>query len=1071
MLMRIVIDLQAPQSTGSRNRGIGRYSLSLALAMVRQRGEHEILIALNGMFPDTIEPIRAVFSGLLPQENIRVWHAVGPTAAMDGANNGFRESAELVREAFLASLKPDMVHVSSLFEGWIDNAVTSIGALSGNVPTAVTLYDLIPYIHRSIYLETQAIETWYLQKIEYLRRADLWLAISESSRREGVDCLGLPDDRSVNISTDADAIFQPLEISAGMEKLLRQKYGLTRPFVMYTGGIDPRKNIESLIHAFSKLPTTLRKAHQLAIVCSVQPERRHMLEELAVQHGLSREDIAFTGFISEDDLVALYNLCKLFVFPSWHEGFGLPALEAMRCGAPVIGANTTSLPEVIGWEAALFDPHTDGAISAAIERALSDEIFRTELVRRGKEQSQKFSWNASARRVIDAMERFHADRHARAQLKKSAGGRPRLAYIAPLPPVKSGIADYSAELIPNLAQWYDIDVIIDQEDISDAWITANCPVRSISWFVEHADHYSRVLYHFGNSSFHQHMFDLLKGVPGVVVLHDFYLSGMMAGLEVLGGDSYCWARELYHSHGYTALRERFCRGDLEEVAFQYPCSLSVIQQSLGVIVHSPNSLRLANQWYGGDSADWAVIPLLRDAQINGERLVARKALGFSSDDFLVCAFGILGPTKLNHRLLEAWLQSCLAQERGCHLIFVGEHHYGEYGQNLLRIITHSQAAENIRITGWTDRDVYRQYLAAADVGVQLRTLSRGETSAAVLDCMNYGLATIVNANGSMSDLDENTVWKLSDEFTNVQLVEALETLWQDAMRRGQLGEAARNIIVGDHDPQICADQYGEAIEQFYRSAASGAHALPPAIAGLETWELVKSDLMRLAEGIACSMPTRNWQRQLLVDISEFMASDGDIDRQQLGLCVLREWLCNPPVGVRIEPVYATLDQGYRYARNFTLGLLDCPDEVLHDDLVEYATGDIFFGLGLQSQVGLANRQFFQTLRRQGGTVYFVVPDRFRGNMPPHGHWKSAEDLERWFVVVAENDGAFCASKATADELSVWVETNRPEPKRSFKIDWLHLNGDPSVPTLGHRPGSDTVLYCLHRFNSFLMVGC
>lgn len=1063
--MRIVIDLQAVQSTGSRNRGIGRYSLSLALAMVRNRGEHEIFIALNGQFPETIEPIRTVFNGLLPQENIRVWHVVGPVAELNGANAWRRESAELVREAFLASLKPDMVHVSSLFEGLEDDAVTSIGSLSGNIPTAVTLYDLIPYVHRDLYLENQAIETWYLRKVEFLRRADLWLAISESSRREGVGCLGLPDELSINISTDADAHFRPLEVSSRAEKALRSKFGLTRPFVMYTGGIDHRKNIEGLIRGFSKLPAALRRAHQLVIVCSIQPESRRGLEKLVAQQGMSKDEVAFTGFISEDDLLTLYNLCALFVFPSWHEGFGLPALEALRCGAPVIGANTSSLPEVIGWEEALFDPHSDDAIAAAMGRALSDEAFRTELLRLGQEQSRKFSWEKSARRALEAMERFHAEHRPLPQLEKSEGRRrPRLAYIAPLAPVKSGIADYSAELLPDLARLYAIDVIVSQEELADPWIKANCPVRSVQWFIDNADQYERVLYHFGNSVFHRHMFDLLKAVPGVVVLHDFFLSDIVAHMDAPSGSPGCWTRELYNAHGYAALQDRYHCRDRNGVVWRYPCSLDVIQRSLGVIVHSPNSLRLAKQWYGDDVSDWAMIPLLRDSRIDGDKLVARNALGFFPGDFLVCAFGMLGPTKLNHRLLQAWLKSRLALDRACYLLFVGENHHGEYGRDLLKGINHSPAAQNIRITGWVEMDVFRQYLAAADVGVQLRTLSRGETSAAVLDCMNYGLATIVNANGSMSDLDEKAVLKLSDEFSDEQLVAALETLRQDETRRCRMGQAARDIILRHHDPRVCADQYSLAIEKFYRLAASSLPALPAAIAGLQASELGEDTLMRLSEVIARSIPSRKGKRQLLVDISELVQGDGKTTRQRLNHYVLREWLGNPPAGMRVEPVYATVDRGYCYARRFTLGFLGCPDDILQDDPVEYAPGDIFFALDPQPQVVSAHRAFYQALRRQGSKVYFVLNDMLSTIIPVNFHGESADGQGRWFEVVADSDGALCVSKAEADALSAWIETNRSERQRPIKIDWFHLNADADADA-----NADTLLHCLRRFNSFLMV--
>src|SRR5690606_37409989 len=150
-----------------------------------------------------------------------------------------------------------------------------------------------------------------------------------------------------------------------------------------------------------------------AIVCSARDEDRRRLLQLARQHGLNDADVVMTGFVPEEDLIGLYNLCKLFVFPSWHEGFGLPALEAMQCGAAVIGANISSIPEVIGWHEALFEPRSDDAIAAAIERGLDDEAYRKELIRRGNSQAKKFCWDASAHRAITAFEHFHSAQKAK----------------------------------------------------------------------------------------------------------------------------------------------------------------------------------------------------------------------------------------------------------------------------------------------------------------------------------------------------------------------------------------------------------------------------------------------------------------------------------------------------------------------------------------------------------------------------------------------------------------------------------------------------------------------------------
>lgn len=407
--MRIVIDLQAAQGD-SRHRGIGRYALAIALAMVRNRGNHEVIIALNGLFPDTIEPIRASFDGLLPQENIRIWHAAGPVHALDPANTWRRHTAELVREAFLASLQPDVVFLPSLFEGFGDNAVLSIGLIPTKITTAVTSHDLIPLIQSDIYLKPNpTYEAFYREQLSYLNRADLYLAVSESSRQELIKHLGVLPNQVENTAEGADAHFQLLNISNAEKHAIRKNFGLIRQFVMYSGATDERKNHLRLIKAFSLLPPELRENHQLAIVGHLPNAHREKFEAYAKLCGLKPTDVVVTGRVTDEEMVRLYNLCELFVFPSWHEGFGLPALEAMSCGAPVIGANTSSLPEVIGRADALFDPFDEKAISQKITEVLTNSYLRNDLVQHGLEQAKKFSWDKSAKTAIAAIEHWHVN--------------------------------------------------------------------------------------------------------------------------------------------------------------------------------------------------------------------------------------------------------------------------------------------------------------------------------------------------------------------------------------------------------------------------------------------------------------------------------------------------------------------------------------------------------------------------------------------------------------------------------------------------------------------------------------
>ncbi len=420
--MRIVIDLQGAQ-TASRHRGIGRYSLALALAMVKRRQAHEVLIVLNGMFPEIIEPIRAAFWGLLPQENIRVWFAPGPVAHINPDNAWRGRVAEVLRADFIASLKPDVIHITSMIEGYDDDAVHSIGVgpLQG-VPTVVTLYDLIPLMQRDVYLKPhQRFETFYMERLTHLSRASGFLAISNSSRQEVIEYLDASPERVKNIYAAVDERFKPLQIASEEKFALRLKFGLTKPFLMYSGASDERKNHLRLIEAFSMLPPELLRKYQLAIVGRLPQVHRESFEAQIKRCGLTNSDVVIKGAVDDRELIALYNMTELFVFPSWHEGFGLPALEAMSCGAPVIGSNTSSVPEVICREDALFDPFDSVAIARKVTEVLSNDALLQELRRHGLDQARSFSWDRSAESAWTAIEGwFEQQSHAGVETQTQA---------------------------------------------------------------------------------------------------------------------------------------------------------------------------------------------------------------------------------------------------------------------------------------------------------------------------------------------------------------------------------------------------------------------------------------------------------------------------------------------------------------------------------------------------------------------------------------------------------------------------------------------------------------------------
>ena len=434
--MRIVIDLQSCQS-GSRLGGIGRYSAELAKAMARNARGHELWLVMNNLINAPAEEVRCAFSDLIPQDRIKIFDV--PQGIAEFRNNKTKvRAAEIIRESFISALKPDMVHVSSLFEGLHEEIITSVGAFFPSNRTAVTLYDLIPLVQREKYLANHEALQHYLGKIENLKTSGLLLSISEYSRNEAIDLLDLDPERIINISSAADERFRPTTVDKSKAIELRKKYNINQNFLMYTGSFDQRKNHANLIQAFGMVPSSARQGHQLLIVGNGWDAIYQQLGAVAKKAGLKEDEVIFAGHVADEDLLPLYNLCELFVFPSLAEGFGLPALEAMSCGTATIGSNCTSLPEVIGWSDAEFDPLKPESIAKTITRVLSDKNFKEKLRAHGLKQAKKFSWDESARKAIEGFEK-QLERSRRSALKATPLFSPKrpIEELAKLPGIDS----------------------------------------------------------------------------------------------------------------------------------------------------------------------------------------------------------------------------------------------------------------------------------------------------------------------------------------------------------------------------------------------------------------------------------------------------------------------------------------------------------------------------------------------------------------------------------------------------------------------------------------------------------
>jgi len=659
--------------------------------------------------------------------------------------------------------------------------------------------------------------------------------------------------------------------------------------------------------------------------------------------------------------------------------------------------------------------------------------------------------------------------------------RPRLAYVSPLPPERSGIADYSAALAPALARYYEVELVVAQADTEadddsgrrDARLDG-LPRRPVDWLRQQAHSYDRVLYHFGNSPMHKHMFDLIRDVPGVVVLHDFYFGNVIDYLDHQGYLAQGFVRALYESHGYTGLLGLRREGRTPAV-WAYPVNRGILDHAAGIVVHAEYPKTLARQWYGPDAADgWRTIPLLRatpaarhagDAGDADRRSEARARRGLAPADFIVCSFGMLGPTKLNKELAAAFLASPLAHAPRCTLVFVGENDPGQYGAELLAMIRAAGAAGRIRVTGFADTGAYADWLAACDVAVQLRRASRGETSAAVLDCLLYGVPTIVNAHGAAASLTDDLVLKLPDLPDSAALTEAvaeaLARLRTDAALRARLSRRAAAHMLAEHTPEHAGRQCFEAIEHFARHGEAAAYrALVEGAAAL----CAEDALPALAAAIAFNRPPAG-PRQLLVDVSALLLDDLKTGIQRVVRSLLLALVAEPPPGYRVEPVFTTgANNGYRYARRFGLALAGAAGAngtgvlALEDAPVDLHPGDIFFGLDLYLSGTAQNEGQLLAMRARGVAIYFCMYDvlpMLRPDVFPFGTEQHFGAFLRTVHRVA--DGVLCISRAVADELAGWIEAEGLAPQRAgrpLQLGWFHLGADIDPGAPGRAPAAD-----------------
>ncbi len=262
-------------------------------------------------------------------------------------------------------------------------------------PTVVTVHDLIPLILPA-YRGSLLVRVYTRLVAAAARKADAIVTVSCASKRDIVRRLRVPPEQIHVTYEAAGEAFRPVGDEAQLAAI-RQKYALPERYLLYLGGFDRRKNVSTLLRAFALL---VRKQQRVRLVIAGKlpgrdscmfPDPRRLVRELGLE-----ENVFFSGWVAEEDKPAVLSGAEAFVFPSLYEGFGLPPLEAMACGTPVIASDRSSLPEVVGEGGILLDPADVEALAEAMDMLLADDALRAELRQRALAQAAKFSWRRTA---------------------------------------------------------------------------------------------------------------------------------------------------------------------------------------------------------------------------------------------------------------------------------------------------------------------------------------------------------------------------------------------------------------------------------------------------------------------------------------------------------------------------------------------------------------------------------------------------------------------------------------------------------------------------------------------------
>lgn len=806
--MNIAVDVQPLISPTSKNRGIGNYNVD-QLRLLVEKDKNNNYIFFNAYNDDSIFKILNINEKeYYNVKDVHIYTGEGQyliQSEPNGLNKKYENIFGEIVKKFLRNNDIDIFYFTSPFDYW---DIFNIEWFE-DVTTIATVYDIIPFLFPKRYLSNKDIKKWYMRIIEFIKKVDRIEAISKSVKDDLIKYIGIQEEKIDVIYAGIDKRYVKLDTIPD-EKEIRKKYGISDEFIMCTGGADSRKNMNELIIAYSKLSQELKNKYMLAIVCSLHKEGELELREISKKYKVS-DRVVMTNFVPFEHLLKLYNMASLMAFPSQYEGFGLPVIEAMACGTKVLTSNNSSLGEIANEAAVLVDPFDINSITNGLEKALknldSDE-FKEEMDKRVK----LYTWENTVRLTMDSLSKTKHNK----KVKSTEESRKKIAMFTPLPPLKSGISDYSYDIILALTKYFDIDVYVDDKYNSNPFLNNQyIKIYNHREYEVNENKYLDTLFQVGNSEFHIYMFDYIKKYSGTVVLHDYNLHGVIYFATAAKGNHDEFEKILSEDNSEVVKKyiDNIRSGKSGLRIHDVEVNGIVTNYAKKIIVHSDYAKRKLLE--RNISREVTKIALYASIEEIPNKIKLREKYGIDKNEFIIASFGFVSDTKRIDKALEAF--SIIAQEkRNVKYILVGEANK-EMEKQIIGFCEEKNLKNKVIITGFTELQEFTDYIGLCDVCINLRYPYNGETSASLMRILAAEKPVFVSNIGSFREIPNECcikvpVSKIPSDTTEVDiLTDELRKMINSIDYVNELSRNARKYAEEELDINIIANKYKDFI--------------------------------------------------------------------------------------------------------------------------------------------------------------------------------------------------------------------------------------------------------------------